>query len=226
VRSWWVRLSGRPSDLQRLRELFDSGDPNVLEEDGSYFLRAAGFAAWSQPEEIRLHADRLLTCMNGIAGISASHYQPVQVEGEVIEFDQGTTRRHLSVTAKLELRWAIEGPTRPAPHEAGRWLALAQQDQDVADALRFLVAPDWFNLYKVYEIIKKDVGGQKPLQQMAPKLAAGLRQFIATANHPSLLGDRARHARTEGSPNMTPMALAEAQQLVWALLEQWLSSKR
>jgi hypothetical protein len=60
---------------------------------------------------------------------------------------------------------------------------------------------------------------------MAPKLKSELDRFTATANHPSLLGNNARHARMPGSPNITPMALDEARELVWALMAEWLSSK-
>ena len=43
-----------------------------------------------------------------------------------------------------------------------QWFNLAQRDTNVADALRqFARSHEWFDIYKVYEIIRDDLGSKK-----------------------------------------------------------------
>ena len=59
----------------------------------------------------------------------------------------------------------IDGVAAPAlPLKGPRYLKLAQQDPNVADALRVLGQPsplDWYDIYKAWEIVGNAVGGPK-----------------------------------------------------------------
>lgn len=94
-------------------------------------------------------------------------------------------------------------------------------------------SPDWFDLYKVLEIVSRNVTGLPSLKGL-PQLkkmgwvpAAQLEAFTASANHQGISGGQARHARISGtqSPRLR-MTLIEAQQLIGALVKAWLDWRR
>ena len=63
-------------------------------------------------------------------------------------------------------------PTEPHPSDAEKWLELSADDPNVSEALHFLSrAPDWFDLYKAYEVVRSAVGGKD--QDACPALQRG-----------------------------------------------------
>jgi len=78
------------------------------------------------------------------------------------------------------------------------------------------------SLYKVYEIVRQDVGDVA---------AAGwakrgeIRAFTQTAQSAESLGDAARHAVRKFAPPDTPMTHSDAVALVQAILQRWLASR-
>lgn len=101
----------------------------------------------------------------------------------------------------------------------GRWLAKAQHERDVADALRFFAVRSWVNLYKVYELIR-DGAGDVVKRGWATK--GELSRFTQTAQSRDSIGDAARHASKKFKAHATPMSLTEATDLVKSLLLNWL----
>ena len=52
-------------------------------------------------------------------------------------------------------------PSEPQPSDAERWLELSADDENVSDALHFLSRePDWFDLYKAYEVARSALEGE------------------------------------------------------------------
>jgi hypothetical protein len=95
----------------------------------------------------------------------------------------------------------------PPPPAAPAFVRLAGKDQDVRDALNFLGKPgqlDWFDLYKVFEVVresafKSQVGPRKGAKQALAQTGwiteQEIQAFTGSANHPLASGDAARHAR-------------------------------
>jgi hypothetical protein len=107
-------------------------------------------------------------------------------------------------------------PVPPGPKD----IELAQSHPDVAEVLSVLgkdsPSLDWFDLYKVYEIVRDNVGGEAALsgKDWLPK--RDIKAFTVSANRPDISGDQARHARSSGPPpkRTRPMTLSEAQQMI------------
>jgi hypothetical protein len=92
----------------------------------------------------------------------------------------------------------------------------------VALALYFLSKsngnPDWFDLYKVYEIVRENTG----MPWMQTRQPGGqTEEFTKSANHQGISGTGARHATMRGQPK-GGMTLATAKALMTALTVAWI----
>ena len=114
----------------------------------------------------------------------------------------------------------------PPPHFA-KWLALAMRDSKVHRALQFFTvtpaSPE--SLWKVYEVIRDDVGAKASVISIGWATEDQIDSF-RSVHYPSALGDKARHGVEPSRPApRNPMSLAEAQAFITHLFEQWLASK-
>jgi hypothetical protein len=119
-------------------------------------------------------------------------------------------------------------PVPEPPPKGPRYVKLAALDPDVADVLRVLGQPgplDWYDIYKAWEIVEHAVGGWPQVVTRGWATKADLDRLTASANHPGISGDEARHARMPGTPgpNRT-MAMNEADAMVRRLVTNWIES--
>lgn len=86
---------------------------------------------------------------------------------------------------------------------------------------------DWTDLYRIYEVIAKDVGPRSlPARQWVPE--PQLDRFTHTANAvPGVESefDNSRHGSSKASPPPNPMSLHDATGLIQSLVFQWLQEK-
>ena len=97
-------------------------------------------------------------------------------------------------------------------------------DPKKARALRLFNRGDWGSLYKIFEIIYRDVGLKVYDDEWLQE--SQIRLFKCTANNLRAIGDEARHAREDWDPPGKPMSLPEARKLIQALLKRWICYKR
>lgn len=230
--SWKAHLEGHDFELESLADLFADGDPRVSrEQDGSFVLETAGFDQCPDAVAVKEVAEHLLATMNGAAKAADPSFTPVAVASH-FRNAEGLHAVVLAGTAVARSRVypaAITGgeQTAPEPPRARDWHALSATDANVRDALRILGTGDldWIGLYKVYEIIRHDVGGQAAITSAGWADASEISAFGASANRPDVSGDEARHARLPGSPPKLTLSLHDARQLVRRIVEAWLVSK-
>ena len=109
-------------------------------------------------------------------------------------------------------------------------MQLAQKHSDVAEALDILgkqnASLDWVGLYKLYEIVRHNVGNEDALLAKDWVPRADIKAFTVSANRPDISGGEARHARMPGPPPKSTrvMALSEAQHVIPTLVSHWLDS--
>jgi hypothetical protein len=83
---------------------------------------------------------------------------------------------------------------------------------------------NFINLYKVFEVMEADVGGDMYRLGWATK--AETKRFSHTANSPMAVGyRRARHGKEHNQPPTQPMELAVADELVRRILTRWIMHK-
>ena len=104
---------------------------------------------------------------------------------------------------------------------------VAKRDSAVAEALRLLAKGDnnWINLYRIYEVVAREVGGDDAVVTNGWGTRAALRQFKHTANSPGAIGHEARHGVDTGQPPPNAMSLPYAKNLVSSIVQKWLRTK-
>lgn len=148
---WMVRLQGHEFDMEELSTHFTSAARNVKrDEDGYYYLRSSDFNKLTDPSAVRERALEMLGQMNGaVKLLSGGSYRPVEFD-VVTEIDESGKRHHhvmLSATvegrSRVTVNLSVGGQdggqdASPSPSEAEVLATLADQDEKVADVLRFI----------------------------------------------------------------------------------------
>jgi hypothetical protein len=85
---------------------------------------------------------------------------------------------------------------------------------------------DWYDVYKAWEIVEHAAGGMPKVGARGWATKADIERLTASANHPEISGDDARHARMAGTPGATrTMSMSEANALVRRLVASWVESR-
>jgi len=235
---WLARLDGEGMGLRALCWLFDSGDTVVFERDGFHYLRTPIFDGLAEWGEVYEAAFALMPSLNGAAALELGDHRPVTLNCIVCVEDDGPTVVFANPVrvvggARLLGRGTVldaDGVAVPQQPLSRKGLLLAQKDEAVRLALYFFDPPhDWVKLYKVYEIVGGDVGGDKGIVAVTrgTVTATDLGRFRGTANNYSAAGTAARHAQLGGGgkPMRATMALSEASSLIGTVLASWLQGK-
>ncbi len=231
---WLVRLKGHEFDLEELSDHFTSADRNVKkEEDGYYYLRSSDLNELDEPDAVRERAFKFIELVNGATKLyTRGSYRPVEFDVVTRIDDSGNRHHHITLSATVEGRSRMTGKLivgdmgetmdvlRP-PSGADPLVNLADQNEKVADALRFYARGDWFNLYKAWEVVRDAAGGETELIKKDWATKAQRRRFTGTAQSRAVLGDEARHAIEKVQPPKNPMSLEEAQAFVRSAIEAW-----
>jgi hypothetical protein len=228
---WRVTLIGDSWDLGSLAEL----GVGVTGDGNTFVLYSAEFERFTDASEVRQHAIKLVEMLNGIARIAVGDFDPVEVGA--VHGDDGDGTHSVLVVDKVRVRArakvrivdATTGSpvvtTTPSGVPAS-WVSIAARDQNVRQALRLIAgAVDPVNLYRVFEVIRADVGGEDQVVTKGWATRSGIRRFRHTVNSVNALGDAARHGAEPGQPPADPISVPEAAAFVWGLLAKWLASK-
>src|SRR5262249_21750926 len=154
--TWSVRLVG---ELEHLKTLVDLG-VGVSEEASGFVLRRSDLDGLSDGAQVREEAIKIVRALNGIAKMRMSNFRPVTVAGVGGPPDGGT----LVVPAPAEAQACGMAPrVFPASlscDDVEQWLCVARGDLAARQALQFFAtATTPESLWKVYEVIRDDVGG-------------------------------------------------------------------
>lgn len=235
---WKARLDGHGFDLDTLVEIFREGDPVLGRDDDGYYLSSSAFDGLEEPVAVKDRAEILLRKVNGLGRLLDSSFEPVKLSGSFTTKDGHTTHVLSPDSARVRTRASAatvtvggQPPPPPPPPPGPKYVRLADGERDVADALKFLGSqdePDWFLLWKAFEIIQHAVGSRKAIETAGWATTADLNAFCASANLETVSGDDARHARkakASDRPPVSTMDLREARRFVYGLAKAWLDSK-
>jgi hypothetical protein len=229
-----AELRGHEFDLDALMHLFPSGPIRVVRENGIHYLLADDIDDRPQGVQYDEVAPKILKTVNGLARVTDSAYQPVELSGYYFQGEQ----RHVVVSAETVVtRVRVSTPTvlvtnsdgvehAPPPPPGPQRAAAAATHPDVTEALTIMSQPaalGWIELYKVFEVVRDSV---KPntLDNSGLASADDLNAFRASANRPDVGGADARHARMSGEPPKHHMSLSEGRRFISDLVRAWIDS--
>lgn len=195
-----VRIYGAQCDI--LARLFPTR-PGIQREVDDYFLEADEIDAAidaDPPDDPLTVARRLLALMNVVGQSQFIDFIPARLGDQTTDWVGWTPEPSIRVAY-------IVGYTGPPPdwtpnENIGRKLFEAAAACRAADdALHFLSRSngqaDWFDLYKVFELLRDNAGmGWMTARSSRRKL----NDFTMSADHPAITGRAARHAVQTNTP--------------------------
>lgn len=213
IREWLVKLKG---DLAELPSAFAFPLATIISQDGSFFLKSVTLNSIQDPREVLEEAKRLVEIINGAAKLYFDHYTKVEVANSIVGVDENGSSHQFSFGFGTGRR-VNESYRDPAA--IGKWLDKAEREKQVADTLRFFAAQSWVDLYKIFEIIRDDIGDSVKRGWVAKH---DLTRFTQTAQSRASIGDAARHASKKFKAHKDPMSLPDARSFIKGLLLKWL----
>lgn len=240
---WQVTLLGAESDITHLVENFTEAELRIQRDPGSMetTIDLDGFTADANPGEVRVAAEKLAIELHGVLKLVLSSGQPLKVGGVMLRQPNGTRHHFVHVEstaiahafvghATVETTDAL-GRRVPAPKAVPRTVSLVQLmivDEAFRKVMRLSVASDsqdWAGLYRTYEVIRHDAGGDDGLASKGWSSKTQQERFRRSANSDAVSGDNARHAAGTHQPPKEPMSVSEARSFIDQLLSSWLAEK-
>ena len=240
---WRVQVQGWAFDLEYLALHLTSEPCRVLkdERDDCFFYESDSFAACQTPDEVLKLANDELCILSGAlrtmrdspgALLTGAVYRRNSAGGrDVFDFIQETARVGAELIEGTVTNMDAGGKviTKPAPVSRTVTLVkLAAVDLAAAKVMRLFTSPEYrtrVGMYRIYEVIEADVGGESAFKRRAWRSTTDLRRFKHSANSISVAGDSARHGKEVGQPPRHPMSVDEAAAYLNDVLQLWLSSK-
>ncbi len=244
--TWQIAVTGPPTDLEHLARHFTQPPARVLkeEQDGGsleFIYESVSFAALASDEEVRAKADGELTILSGALRIARGSSEPIK-GGNVYRIGANGGRNvflrvhvgHAAIYEGADVVLAASNAAgevvaqAPSPPKTLVLAQLAGRDRAVAKVMRLAVAADartWVGLYRTFEVIKHDLGGEKEFMSQDWGSANDLKRFTHTANSVAAAGDAARHGAELTMPPKKPMTLEESNAYVAYIVQCWLSLK-
>lgn len=240
---WQVQIRGCGSDLEHLARHFGSQAVRVVsDEGGGGFVYASDeFETCSTAEEVFAIAERELCVLSGILKICRGSHEPLLAGAVYKRNAAGGRDVFVQIRDSLQIRAEVGDVTLTVTDCRGnvvtnhspppRTIAIARlapKDGAVAKAMRLLSAEDsqtWAGLYRIYEVVEADVGGEAALKTRGWGSSGDLKRFKRSANSVTVAGDAARHGKEFSSPPANPMSQEQAVAYVNYVVSGWLASK-
>jgi len=240
--SWLVQVQGNGRELDHLAQHLVKL-PRVFHKEEAptgYLYESDAFAPCTTADEVLEAANRDLAILSGALSLTQGSTEPLQAGGvyrlnaagdrDVFLHVQDAVHAHVAEEALLSVTDA-SGKTSIALSPPPRSVVLANlgfTDEAVAKALRLCIRADaksWVGLYRLYEVIEADVGGQAVVIKRGWSTTSTLKRFKHCANSVAVAGDSSRHGDEPGIPPKQPMSIAEATAYIAYIMEAWLAHK-
>lgn len=227
---WYVRILGNNLDLQELSKSLNSPELGIFQEGQEFILKSTNFNQLKSAVEVRKRAEEILSLLNGTTKLALGTQQKLIIDAVVEIPDDGKKVTVLFLSDTLPVGSSTSTSTKTdngkvqENHSADpipNWIRTAQTDKNVAEIFQVLGTSvlNWINLYRVYEIIKSDVGGIDTIVDNGWTTKGQIDLFKQTAQP-------YRHGKLKGyTPPKKPMALSEAESLIKRILRSWLRAK-
>ena len=233
---WMVYIAGDDFNLQELSKLLTSPKLCLIKEENEYYLKATSFNQLDNSGEVRNKVEDILSLINGAARLALGTRKPLTT-GVIKKIkDDGAREGFCHVTDQITFRDAYNITTVSNDgivqefHQSSQisnWVKVAQSNENVAKVLRLLgnFDYDWVNLYRILEVVMKDVGGTSNIIKRGWATDKSITRFKRTAQSPEVIGDLARHGIQKDEPPEDSMTVSEAKSFIETILHKWLRSK-
>jgi hypothetical protein len=228
MRTVLVELIGDKLDIEELQSGLSSDSWVITLHEGKYYLSSKFLDTITSNREIVFKATEFLDLINGAASVLYSNHSRVEIGNLKIMGNNGVSNVLIAGTGYIKLRSRVRGTLTTKDKESSKptietWLDKSNSNPNIRDALHFFNEITWWNLYKIYEIISDDTGGQKGLYKLGGKTELSL--FTQAAQSRELLGDKARHASKKYKPPSKNLTIEQATDIIVKLFKNWVDIK-
>ncbi len=234
---WLAQLRGCDYDLQDLQEILSSHNPQIVREDGDFYLMSKDWDQLQDEQEVYDKAKGFTESLDRAAFIHFRDTSPLAVGLIVRIDDNGSLQKFAFIQGSAHGRARVKGSIRAIgpngqpieteqEHTIIKTLRASQQHQSVGDALRFFRKGDWSSLYKAYEIVEDHLPKNQGITSNGWLTKTSIERFTRTAQSRYAIGDEARHAKQKYAPPRKPMSINEAKALIGDLIQKWIEAKK
>lgn len=194
-----------------------------------YFMLSSEFTSISTATDVQARAKEMLPLLNAIIKLKLGvDTTPIEIDDVFRPDTEGRMIREIASVVAIAYRYPSISQLQNAHAQSPTFIEIWRAERmypEVEEAmLHFANQRNWFNLYKVYEVIEHDVGKNTINKWMQGQAD----DFTYSANNARVSGLNARHFSAKfqkTSVKRTPMSLQQAIEFISSLLLQWLQTK-
>jgi hypothetical protein len=230
MKKYLIQLIGENIDIEDLSDGLRASKWKIIKDSESYYLTSEILNSKSETNEIMSTAKEFIDIINGSAKVIHRNHKRVTTGSLTTIDENGNKSVDVFISASIESRSRLRATltlvndenieNRPTTIE--NWIDKAFLHKPIRDALYFFNELTWWNLYKIYEIIKFDVGGGNKIYKYQEKNK--IKHFTQTSQSREAIGDSARHATEIYKAPKKPLTLNEAHTIIRILFENWINN--
>lgn len=225
------KLKGDKFDILTLSSYLHNSTWQIVDEDNIYYLYTKISDENTDYRLILKHGEEYLHFLNGAMKIVYPDLENVKIESFKIIKENGSKHyvmlcSPLKIRSRLHASLSKNGSAQDFESQTNIdfFIQKALQCKSVKDVLHFMNNVTWSNLYKIFEIIRDDLGGQTAVETIIPKVK--LSSFTQAAQSREYIGDEARHASSKFKRPKNEISLNEAHKIIAQLISSWVTNKQ
>jgi hypothetical protein len=224
-----VQLIGERIDIEDLQFVLNTIGWKIILEDDTFYLCNDSMDGYTDTNDIISLTKQFLDILNGAIKILYDDHKLVTI-GNIIKEENNGKKHYVmladSITLRNRLRATLtiagQKSEKPEPTNVEIWLYKSENNPKVRDVLHFFNDITWWNLYKIFEIVRDDIGIEEIKKLIDNER---LKTFKQAAQSKDYIGDQARHAAEKYLPPEKNITLMESYYLIKSLFEKWVNSK-
>ncbi|MES2618114.1 MAG: hypothetical protein V4613_09550 [Bacteroidota bacterium] len=226
----FIKLEGEIEDINDLKRTLTSKEWEIVEMENIHYLTSQLIDNLVDKTEIKKLSWPFLALLNGGASI-ANHLHKQVTTNSYIRYDEQGLKNIVISLEPFEFRLPLKTNNYEIPSNdknqslVETWVEKAQRHDNIKDILFFFKEVSWINLYKIYEIIRDDVGDEVQLFKDFPNHKSNIKKFTNIANNRNAIGEKARHGSKKNAAPSYKLSIEEAHSIVRNLFEEWANTK-
>jgi|WetSurMetagenome_2_1015567.scaffolds.fasta_scaffold00675_15 hypothetical protein len=221
-----VKLKGHKFDLEQASEYFNTNLFSICEIGNEYYISSDAFNDLIDTNIIISLAAPYIEKANAILKLKLHDYKPIELDNFFLLEDENGTKKIGTMQVTISGRSFVTIEKNPSEHE--REIHKKQTENLLnnsvaSEIFHFYSKPtSWINLYKIFEIIKDNIGEKKIIGFLT---RPEINRFTGTAQSKAQIGDEARHASDKYKGHSQPMTIQEADALIKRLIINWIENE-
>jgi len=226
---WYLEVDGKLDDLEKLVAIQMKSKFQFLKLQERFFIRSGSFNDCEYIEDVLKQGEEIIKVINGISEVNLGLNSKIRILGATIidKEVQDIVRNHRQNSFKgiITIRTDLNNENNPE-NSLRNWIELSEMDENIRKVFRLLSygLDSFVNMYRVYEIIRNDLG--KSYLRILEIDKSEIDRFTGSANRPDASGELARHGYLPGEPmKQPPMGISEAYDFIYRMIYKWIHYK-